>query len=260
MTQFKSSINSNLIIVDEPVFKSEYGMQKSYYLYEDFDKGVVPAGWTVATLNAGSAVTFVSNYQALSIGQARLVITTVLASSRAGIRFANAYNYLLQLDDAPYTKWGFNIRPEVAVSNVVMQIGLTNTIAAALGGFGNTIALRYDPTNLTGENPALIANWFLFTKRTGFGTNAVDTGIPLTNVNYEEWVFVLDNTNIAAPVLSLYYNGLLVAQIVSMVNVPLNVAAGNSLNPHAFIGNGAAVGGAAQALRFDKFMLYKLFT
>lgn len=241
-----------------------FAQGNQYLMYEDFDKGVAPAGWTVSTSGTGSSSSFTQAYERNSIGQVLLSATQAVAQNRAGIIFSGTYNYILRLDDSKYTVWFCKIRPNNSPTTAFNQVGMSNTASPTtlLNGFGNTIALRYDPENRGGGNPSLITNWFLFTNRVGAGSNAINTGVAYTSSGWLNCLFVFDNSVPTSPNLRLYINNSLVATINVMTNVPVNItpAAGVALSPMAFVGTGAVIGGTNYGIRMDKFSVYKLWS
>jgi len=241
-----------------------FAQGNQYLLNEEFDKGATPAGWTISAIGAGSSFSFIQAYETGAIGQVLLSGTQGVPQNRVGIIFASGYNYILRLDDSKYTVWFCKIRPNNTATNAFHQVGLSNSILipTLLNGFGNTIALRYDPQNRGGGNSGLITNWFLYTKKSGVGENAIDTGVSFTSSGWLNCMFIFDNSVPASPVLRLYINNSLVATITNMVNVPTNIApgAGVALSPMAFVGTGAVTGGAAYGIRVTKFSIYKLWT
>jgi hypothetical protein len=238
-----------------------FSQGNQYLLYEDFDKGVAPQGWFVSTLMAGFSVSFTSDNEINSMGLVNLLGNVNQFQGRAGILFSNNYNYLLKLNDAKYTVIFFKIKPFNNINTCFMQIGLSNTIVVnpLLNSFNNTISLRYDPQNRAGGNPTLISNWFLYTKKLGFGENAVDTGISYSPSDWLNCYIIYDNYDNINPKLRLYINNNLVATISDMTNVPNNLL-NNGMKPHAIIGNGNITSASNQyGLMIDKISLYKLY-
>lgn len=264
---FRSS-KSGLLLPDEPLYKSEYGTSKSYSLIEQFDMGITPQGWTTATQGAGSSVTYTQAYESGVIGQAFVQSTQSAINNRAGIIFASNYNYILAFDDCVYTSFRTKLRNGTGAMTNIIQVGLGNTITPAnvvvgapLTGFGNTIAFRMDPLNKTGENPGLITNWFLFTKKAGVGFNTVDTGVAYTPATFQDLGFIVDYTIPLAPVIRAYINDVLVATLVVNANVPISSGpgAGLGLSQMAFTGSGGFSGGPATTLRINDMALYRLW-
>lgn len=224
---------------------------KWYVLLENFDKGTTSPGWSQST-SGPVTVQYTQAYESGVIGQVYLSAGGP-GAVRAGIAFGSNYNYILNFSDCLFTKWNGSIRRSPAnVGVALFGLGNTNNPGGAPSGFGNVIAIVHDPNNMTGVNPGLITNWFIWVKSSA-GQTLYDTGIAPTGI----WQFPEFN-----------YDSLGVEVKINnavVVNVPITdpnlfvsqaPAAGAGLQPVIYVGKTVAASGNNQ-LRVDNFNLYR---
>lgn len=228
--------------------------RRQYLLSENFDKGVIPQGWTQASSGAPAAINYVQPYQTGAIGHVNISAPGP-AALFASLVFANGYNFLLNFSDCKYTLWSGNVlRTSTDVG--VALIGLTNVIGTAVPSvFANVIALVHDPNNMTGANPGLTNNWFIWVKDAS-GQSLYNTGVLPSNA----WQFVDFNyNNIGTPYVEVKIDGVVVATVPNTdPNLFVSQAAGvgAGLKPCLYCGKTIAATGGNN-LRVDQFNLFR---
>lgn len=225
-----------------------------YVLQQNFDKGVVPPGWTQATSGVPATVSYTQPYETGAIGQVQMNMPGP-AAGFASLTYASGYNYLLDFSDCDYTKWNSLIRRDPAHVGVSL-VGLANNGGSAVpSAFGNVIALVHDPNNMTTVNGGLTGNWFVWIKDAS-GQTLYNTGIAPTNI----WQFVEFEYNYeGVPYVEVKINGVVVATVPNTdpnLFVSQAPAANAGLKPVLYCGKTAAATGGNQ-LRVDQFNLYR---
>lgn len=153
--------------------------------------------------------------------------------------------------------------------NSVLQMGWINTAAQVAGASGNTLAIMWDPLNISGYNPTLITNLFLLARCvtgqvSGATANSVlDLGVALTvGATYDNYELLYDNL---LNQVRVYKNQVLLATQSDVSNVPGSstrvIVAGNNLSPTWYQGNSATVanGTTGITIQMDKTIIYKVF-
>lgn len=155
--------------------------------------------------------------------------------------------------------------------NSTYQFGWINTATQAAGQSGNTLAIMWDPANISGFNPTLITNFFLLarcgTGQTG-GTvtpanTILDLGVaPVVNV-FDNWEMIYDNI---LGEVRVYKNDVLLNTLTNLSNVPGSptrpILASNQLSPTWYVGNATttALGTSGLTVDMDKTIIYKVFS
>jgi hypothetical protein len=213
--------------------------QDTYFLNQYFDKGAIPSGWTQST--SGGTVSYTQAYETGAIGQVLLTAVGALAT-RASVRYANGFNYILAMNGCRSTTWNFYVR-RPATDNGFCLVGLSNTGTSSPTGFGNTIALINDPLNQSGMNPTLITNWLVCVRLQAGTFTIYDTGVAPTG----SWQFVefyYDNTVPLSRFLTVKINDVLVTTVLgSDTNLFVSTApaANVALSPTIYCGKIAGV-------------------
>ena len=232
-----------------------YDSRVQYSLFQNFDKGVIPQGWTQST--ATGTISYIQAYETGAIGQVFLSAGGP-GATRAAIGYSTTYNYILRFDDCVYTKWNFKIR-RPATDNGFCQVGLSNIITGTPTGFGNSIVIRSDKLNQSGQNPGLIQNWYVCVRKIGAAayTN-YDTGVP-ANGTWQYFEFEYNYSNPASPYLEVKINGSVVATVLNTdPNLFVSTAPGAGLALSPIIYCGTVVGAAAgNTVRVTEFNLIK---
>jgi len=152
--------------------------------------------------------------------------------------------------------------------NSAFQMGWINTASQVAGASGNTLAIMYDPANISGFNPGLITNLFLLARCvTGqvsgaTGNTVLDLGVTQNNSGYDNYEIIYDN--LLAQV-RVYRNNILLNTLTDLSNVPGSptrvIVAGNNLSPTWYAGNSAtvALGTTGITTMMDKTIIYKVF-
>lgn len=225
-----------------------------YILQENFDKGVIPLGWTQASSGAPAAINYAQPYATKAIGHINMSAPGPAALFTA-LTFANGYNYILDFSDCQFTKWNVNLLRTSTDVGVALA-GLTNVIGTAVPTvFGNVIAIVHDRNNMTGANPGLTNNWFVWVKDAS-GQTMYNTGVAPTLA----WQFVEFEYNYTGvPYVEVKINGVIVATIPNtdpnlFVSQAPGVGAG--LKPSLYCGKTIAATGGNN-LRVDQFNLYR---
>jgi hypothetical protein len=240
----------------QPIAKRDdlivYDPRQQYAMFQNFDKGVIPQGWTQST-SAGT----ISYTQAYEVGTPGQVFLSAggPGATRAALGFATAYNYLLRFDDCIYTKWNFRVR-RAAADNGFCQIGLSNIITGTPTGFGNSIVIRSDKLNQSGQNPALIQNWYVCVRKIGAAayTN-YDTGVAATG-SFQYFEFEYNFSDPLNAYLEVKIDNVVVATVLSTdpnLFVSSAPGAGLALSPNIYCGTvvGAAAGNTARVSNFN---------
>jgi hypothetical protein len=228
--------------------------QNIYTMYQYFDLGVIPPGWTQST-SVGTA-TYTQAYQTGAIGQV-LLSAGGPGSTRASVRYANAFNYILSFASTITTKWNFYCR-RPGTDNGFCLAGLSNTGSGTPIGFGNTIALIHDPLNQSGMNPGLLTNWLVCVRLQAGTFTIYNTGVAPSGT----WQFVefeYNNVIPASRYVEVKINGVVVTVVPATdTNLFLTTApaAGVALSPTLYCGTvpGAAAG---NSLRTAFFNIYR---
>lgn len=229
-----------------------YNPDVQYSMFQNFDKGVIPQGWTQST-SVGTA-SYIQAYETGSIGQV-LLSAGGPGATRAAIGYSTGYNYILNFSDSVYTKWNFRAR-RPAADNGFCQIGLSNIITGTPTGFGNSIVIRNDRLNQSGQNPGLIQNWYVCVRRIGAAayTN-YDTGIPADGL-WQYFEFEYNYSNPLAPYVEVKINGVVVVTVPGTdpnLFVSSVAGAGLALCPIIYCGTviGAAAGNTVRVSNFN---------
>lgn len=232
-----------------------YDSRIQYSMFQNFDKGVIPQGWTQST--SVGTISYVQAYETGAVGQV-LLSSGGPGATRAAVGYSTTYNYILRFDDCIYTKWNFKAR-RPAADNGFCQIGLSNIITGTPTGFGNSIVIRNDKLNQSGQNPGLIQNWYVCVRKIGAAayTN-YDTGIAADGT-WQYFEFEYNYSNPLAPYLEVKINGVVVATVLGTdPNLFVSSAAGAGLALCPIIYCGTVIGAAAgNTVRVTNFNLQK---
>jgi hypothetical protein len=225
-----------------------------YILQQNFDRGVIPQGWTQSTSAPPATVSYTQPYETNAIGQV-LLSAPGPAALFASVAFANGYNHILNFSDCLYTKW--NSRVKRNPTNVgVALVGLANVIGTAVPSvFGNVIALIHDPGNMTGANPGLLTNWLVWVKDAS-GQSIYDTLVAPDNL----WQYVEFEYNyVGVPFVEVKIGGVVVATVPNTdVNLFVSEVAGvgAGVKPVCYCGKTIAATGGNQ-FAVNQFNLYR---
>lgn len=227
--------------------------QNSYLFQQDFDLGIIPTGWTQST-SVGTA-TYTQAYEVGAIGQV-LLSAGGPGATRASVRYANAYNYLLAFNNCVTTKWNFYSRRAIADNGFCLQ-GLSNTGAGTPTGFGNTIAIIHDPLNQSGMNPGLLTNWLVCVRLQAGTFTIYNTGVAPTGL-WQFFEFEYNNVIPGSHFVTVKINNVLVTTVLATdTNLFLSTgaAAGVALSPTLYCGTivGAAAGNTLRITFFNLF-------
>ena len=244
-----------------------YGELNTYFLSSDFDTGALPTGWNQAT-NAGGTTDFsqANEGQVIGIGRIR---SGVLINGRCGIQYSNAINYLNRFTDALYTLINFKVRWDggFPTSDSCCIFGWLNTNASVSGQTGNTLAIMYDPSNISGYNTGGITNLFLLARAT-YGSPAantlIDLGVLPNAVTWDKWSILYNNIENNVKVI---LNNNLITTLTDLSNVPAGSVRGNipvgsgiALLPCFYVGNSKTTPPLSQmSLRVDKVSVFRVY-
>lgn len=233
-----------------------YNPNQTYSYFENFDRGVIPSGWTQLSSGAPATVNYTQAYETGAIGQVQLNAPGP-AALFASVTYSNGYNYLLNFSDCIYTKWNCRFRRDPADVGV-MLVGLANVGGSAVPTvFANVIALVHDRNNMTTANPSLSNNLFVWVKDAS-GQTRYDTGIAPTNV-WQKVDFEYNYSNPLAPYVNVWINDVLVVTVPGSdanLFVSQAPAAGAGLKPVIYTGKTIAATGG-NSLRADSFNIIK---
>jgi len=253
------------------------GSPKTYFYSQDFEIGALPSGFSQFS---SSGTTVHNNPQELgTLGICQIYVPSVTANARVGIQYSSGVNYLLRFTDSLYTELSFKIRFKTtspptpamvipAVSSVCM-FGWINTNSMANGASGNTLAIMYDPSNISGYNTGGITNLFLLARAT-YGTptanTIVDLGV-LPDTNWRNFSIVYDNS---LNEVRAYRDSILLTTLTNLSNVPAGSIRGaipaggrNSLQPTFYVANKSAPTAPTPTgmnLMVDKCSIYKIYS
>lgn len=253
-----------------PVFLAPNELPATYYLNENFDKGVLPQGWGSSTASGGTITYTQVSESGVPPGMA-LISTTAALNSRAGLICGNGFQYMRTFTDCIQSQCYMYIRWNgvPAISNAAQIFGYINTNSAANpNSLGNCLGIMYDPSNVSGFNPGLITNLFFIARSNYNGPIAntvIDLGIPFDNINWHNYSFTYNN---ALSQITIYRDNVLLATLSDMSNVPggpirgiIPAAAGAGLQGGIYIGTSNAVAPpSGSSLRVASFNIFKQYT
>ena len=235
-----------------PAGTTQFTQNEQYVLVENFDKGVLPQGFS-SSVASGASVTFTQvSESGVSPGMAYLQTSAVI-NSRAALINGNGFQYMRTFTDASLTNLFFQWRGgTIGVTDSAFILGWINSSIVAPNGLGNCLGIMYDPSNVSGFNPSLITNLFLLARSNYSGPTAntiVDLGILPTPGVFSYFNIVYDNT--LSQVL-VYQNGTLLTTLTNMSNVPagsvrgvIPPSANGGLQLGAYIGSSATIAPSA---------------
>lgn len=232
-----------------------YDANLQYAMFQNFDKGLIPQGWTQST--SVGTVSYTQAYETSAIGQV-LLSAGGPGATRAAVGYSTNYNYILRFDDCVYTKWIFNAR-RPATDNGFCQLGLSNIITRTPTGFGNSIVIRSDKLNQSGQNPGLIQNWYVCVRKIGaLAYTNYDTGIA-PNGTWQNFEFEYNYSDPLNPYVNVKINGVTVVTVPGTdPNLFVSSAPGAGLALCPILYCGTVVGAAAgNTVRVSNFNLIK---
>lgn len=265
-----NSSKSGILVNDEPLYKSEHGMKKSYYMYEEFDKVAVPSGWNLSTSGTGgSSFNQVSETGTIGLYQitSGVGVTVPPNFNRSGLIYSNGAEFLREFQDSLYCRVTFHLRNNAPIPlNGMCFFGWSANHAVAPNAFGNTLGIMYDPTNISGFNPSLITNLFLvaYANYSGLPASTVVDLNTLPTSTWREFTVMYDATH--AKVYA-YLGDTEIGSMSNLDNVPCSLIRGTiptgagALKPMFYVANNfAGIPTASMGLRVDKCSMYKLFS
>lgn len=211
-TKADLTTNTNTI----PPFADE----KQFLQVTDFNTGVLPVGWT-GSVNLGTIVYSTVTEAGTSPGFALVTMpTTTLA--RVSITTGSGFQYMPTFTDGPETTYFIQMRWNAVPSptNCAQIFGWINTNSfTPVPTMGNTLAIMYDPSNVSTFNPTLITNLFLIARSTYNGATAntvVDLGVSY-DLNWRSYKIVYDNV---LGQVRVFKDNVLLTTLSNMANVP----------------------------------------
>lgn len=213
------SSKSNIYVPDEPIYKNELGSNNYYSLYQHFDLGVSPSGWSQVT-NAGGVTSYTRPSEAGTTG---LAVVNAIAGlgSRSAIIHAPNVAMFRSFTDAKYTILSYYARslsvPQTP--NAGFAFGWINRVNLNDLQFDNTLCFFCDPSNISGYNAGLIPNICLLARADYNGAPAftlIDLGIAPSDV-YKLYQIIYDNVRNQVRV---YVDNILIYTLTNLANVP----------------------------------------
>lgn len=264
-----TKINSGLMGWSSPFDIPPFADQRQYVQVTNFDSGSLPVGWSGSVIGTGSSVVYTqASEDGVSSGLALATISTT-ANARVSLVTGSGYQYMRTFTDAIETTCFIQMRWSgvPSPSNSVQIFGWINANSISPpSALGNSLAIMYDPSNVSGFNPSLITNLFLIARSVyGItGTTIVDLGIPYDNVDWRSYAITYDNI---INEVRVYRDNVLLTTLTDLSNVPSGLirgtippSAGGGLQGGFYIGNGAVVAPTGTAIRVAKFTVFKKFS
>jgi hypothetical protein len=242
---------------------------KQYVQVTNFDTGSLPVGWSASVSGTGSSVVYNQKTESgTSPGMAFATIGT-LAAARVSLITGSGYQYMPSLIDGPETTYFIQMRWNVipSLTNCAQVLGWINSTSSLTpSGMGNTLAIMYDPANVSGFNPGLITNLFLLARANYNGPTAntvVDLGVTF-DTNWRFYKITYDNI---LNEVRVYRDNVLLTTLLDMANVPGGIIRGviptsatGGLGAGFYISNGGVSGGTGVSIRVSKISVFKIFT
>jgi len=235
----------------------------------NFDSGSLPVGWTGSVTTGGNLVYNASD-RGVSPGLALASLTTasgarvsiLVGSGSTNNNFVRTFTGAVETTSFIQLKWGSIPSP----TNHVEIFGWINSNAfTPVNTIGNTLAIVYDPSNVTGTNSGLITNLFLLARSTYgglVGNTVVNLGVTFDTDNYRSFRITYDNV---LNEVRVYRDNILLTTLTELSNVPGGLIRGSTptvasagLQNGFYIAN-QGVAGTISAIRVAKHALITKF-